>query len=193
MLLSKHTFILTCFLQSCLSQSNFLFDMVDFFNSKSVVMHTAIMGSKSSLLTAVKSFNDFGLYSKIIDNSKNCSLLLENVDIHFVSYDQTSISHVLDCFTHRKRYNKEVWVLITQSPDIQNVKNELKSAKLDLDDQIFAALPENGKLSLQEIYKVSELEPIRSNDVGTWSSGEGLLFSSVPKWYRRGNLQVSES
>ena len=172
------------------TQSTFLFSMVDLFNSKSVVMHTSITGLKSGLLNAVKVFNRDGEYAKILNNAKNCSLLLENVDIHFVSYDQTAIGHTLDCMKNREKFNKEVWVLLTQYQNIDNVIEDLKDIKLDLDDQVFVTLFQNNGMKIMEIYRIAPDMPISYNDVGSWNPDEGLDFTSVPKWYRRGNLKV---
>ena len=45
-------------------------------------------------------------------NEENCTLPLENVDVHgIVMSNQASINYMMSCFKHRKRSNKEPWIL----------------------------------------------------------------------------------
>ncbi len=41
---------------------------------------------------------------------------------------------------------------------------------------------------LQEVYKVTQQQPLRVNNVGSWSLNDGLQLTDVVKWERRKDL-----
>ena len=48
-------------------------------------------------------------------NQENCSIPLENVDVHGIMLSsQASINYLMSCFKSRKRSNKEPWILYVQ-------------------------------------------------------------------------------
>ena len=72
--------------------------------------------------------------------------------------------------------------------------NVLKTAKLDLDDNVILGFQKQSHVDLYEIYKIDEIqELIEYNNVGSWSEKEGLQLINIPKWYRRRNLKVRYS
>ena len=93
-----------------------LFEFVDYFNGKSLVIHADTLDMKKGLLTTVKEINKEGKYAVLVSyNQENCSMKLENVDVHGILLDsQTSIDHVMSCFKYRQRYNKEPWILFVK-------------------------------------------------------------------------------
>ena len=93
-----------------------LFEFVDYFNGKSLVIHADTLDMKKGLLKTVKEINKEGKYAVLVSyNKENCSMKLENVDVHGILLNsQTSIDHVISCFKHRQRYNKEPWILFVK-------------------------------------------------------------------------------
>ena len=90
-----------------------LFDFADYFNGKSLVIHADTLGNKKGLLTTVKEISKYAVL--VSYNQENCSMKLENVDVHGILLNsQTSIDHVMSCFKHRQRYNKEPWILFVK-------------------------------------------------------------------------------
>ena len=86
-----------------------MFDFVDYFIGKSVVSHANTKDMKMDLLSVAKEVTKLGIY---IMKQGNCSMRLENVDIHGIMLSsQASINYLMSCFKHRKRYNKEPLIL----------------------------------------------------------------------------------
>ena len=45
-------------------------------------------------------------------NEENCTIPLENVDVHSILLNsQKSMNYIISCFKHRKRNNREPWML----------------------------------------------------------------------------------
>ena len=172
--------------------TNMIFDFISFLNGKSIIIHADTKSQMSDLKMVHREISLRSYFGFITDSmDKSCEIYFENVDIHFIIYDQKATEHILACFEKRKKFNKETWVFITKLSDIKVLKNDLKDISLDLDDNVMVSLDNGDVLKLMEIYKISKSGEIQSNDAGQWSTTNGLEFSTVPKWYRRGNLQVS--
>ena len=93
-----------------------MFDFVDYFIGKSIVLHANTKDMKMDLLVAAKEVNKQGKYAMVSSyNQENCSMFLENVDVHGIMLSsQASINYIMSCFKHRKRENKEPWILYIQ-------------------------------------------------------------------------------
>ena len=93
-----------------------MFDFVDYFNSKSLVLHANTLNMKKDLLLTIKEINREGIYAVLVSyNQENCSMQLENRDVHVIFLNgQTSIDHIMSCFKYRQQYNKEPWVLFVK-------------------------------------------------------------------------------
>ena len=171
--------------------SKLVLDFLTFFNGKSVILHADVQNGKSTLLNAHREVNAAGYYGYIADTKKDCKMFFENVDVHFVIFTANSVLHTLACLEHRQRFNKETWVLVSQSKDIMEIVNALQEGVLDYDDNIIVTLDDGNTLMLKEIYKINAEFPVQYRDVGTWSMEGGLQYTSVPKWYRRGDMMVT--
>ena len=93
-----------------------MFDFVDYFNGKSLVLHANTLNMKKDLLMTIKEINREGNYAVSVSyNQENCSMQLENRDVHGILLNsQTAIDHIISCFKYRQRYNKEPWVLFVK-------------------------------------------------------------------------------
>ena len=115
---------------------------------------------------------------------------LENIDVHFLDLDDESINYALSCFETRQRINKEPWVLYVKNKPLRTVLDILDKGKLDLNDEIMLALHNEDTVEVWEVYKISSEYKVTYNKVGTWSTSKGLMMTTAPKWYRRGDLMV---
>jgi hypothetical protein len=68
---------------------------------------------KLSSLKVAKEINKRGKFAVVASyNEENCTIPLENVDVHNILLDsQKSINYIMSCFKHRKRRNREPWML----------------------------------------------------------------------------------
>ena len=68
---------------------------------------------KLSSLKVAKEINKQGKFAVVASyNEENCTIPLENVDVHTILLDsQKSINYMMSCFKHRKRNNREPWML----------------------------------------------------------------------------------
>ena len=84
-----------------------------------VVQNSRILKSNSngsqnlSYLKVAKEINKQGKFAVVASyNEENCTIPLENVDVHSILLDsQKSINYIMSCFKHRKRRNREPWML----------------------------------------------------------------------------------
>ena len=133
----------------------------------------------------------FSKYTFISDYRKeNCSMPLDDLDVHYLDYNEDSIHYVLSCFESRNRGNKERWLLYAHNKPLSSVLDVLAKGNLDLDDDVMVALQNENTVELWEVYKISAEYNVESHQVGAWSKDEGLKMTPDPKWYRRGNLKV---
>ena len=93
-----------------------MFDFLNYFNSKSIVMHTDTTGLKKDLMMTAKNINKIRKYALVANSARdNCSMPFENVDVHGIMLSsQTPIDYILSCFESRQRYNKELWILFVK-------------------------------------------------------------------------------
>ena len=93
-----------------------MFDFLNYFNSKSIVMHTDTTGLKKDLMMTAKNINKERIYALVANSARdNCSMPFENVDVHGIMLNsQTPIDYILSCFESRQRYNKELWILFVK-------------------------------------------------------------------------------
>ena len=171
--------------------TKFVSDFVEFYFSKSVVLHVKNTENTENLARFVREFNLKKEYVSIISSEKSeCDTFKENVDLHFVLFDKCMVDHTMNCFMHRKRYNKEPWVLYTKLPK-DEVIDLLQDAKLDLDDEIHIAITDEDHqmAEIWEIYKINNETMIESIYLGSWTMEKGFKLTKVHKWYRRRNLK----
>ena len=90
-----------------------MFDFLNYFNGKSILMHADTTGLKKDLLMTTKNINNERIYALVANYGQdNCSIPFENVDVHGIMLSsQTSIDYSMSCFESRQRYNKEPWIL----------------------------------------------------------------------------------
>ena len=93
-----------------------MFDFLNFFIGKSIVMHVDTKGMKTDLLMTAKTIIKEKIYTSVVNSARdNCSMPLENVDVHGIMLNsQTSIDYILSCFESRQRFNKELWILFVK-------------------------------------------------------------------------------
>ena len=180
--------------QSMIPPTKFMTDFAQFFNSKSIILHTYANKMIPKLIEITKQINKQGYYfvsTNVVQ--ENFTMDFQNVDLHIVFIDDSqSLNFFIDCVTHRKNYHKEPWILYSNNT-AKDVLPNIQIAALDLDDEIFLASAYERKTYLEEVYKIGNDSPIDINDVGTWSEIENITFTTRPKWYRRGNLKVQIS
>ena len=180
--------------QSMIPPIKFMTDFAQFFNSKSIILHTYANEMIPKLVEITKQINKQGYYfvsTNVVQ--ENFTMDFQNVDLHIVFIDDSkSLDFFLDCVSHRKNYHKEPWILYSNHT-AKDVLPSIEIAALDLDDEIFLASTHKMKIYLAEVYKIGHDSPIDINDVGTWSEIENIDFTTRPKWYRRGNLKVQIS
>ena len=176
--------------QTLLPPIKFIADFAQFFIAKSVILHTHTYGMTPELIEFAKQINKEGYYFVIANIQENCTVNLQNVDMHLVMIDDDqSLTYFTDCSNQRKRYNKEPWMLYSISmPNV--LIPSLNEATLDLDDEIYLASAQNNETCLTEIYKIGPDSNIDFNAVGVWSEIDNINFTTNPKWYRRGDLKV---
>ena len=176
--------------QSLLPPIKFIADFAQFFITKSVILHTHTHEMTPELIEFAKQINKEGHYFVIANIQENCTVDLQNVDMHLVMIDDDqSLTYFTDCSNQRKRYNKEPWILYSRSMPNDLIPS-LNEATLDLDDEIYLASAQNNETYLTEIYKIGPDSNIDFNDVGVWSEIDNINFTTNPKWYRRGDLKV---
>ena len=88
-----------------------LFEFVDYFNGKSLVIHADTLDMKKGLLRTVKEINKEGKYAVLVSyNQENCSMKLENVDVKvegFIFNDlDTSKASYYGYYQYGGYYNK---------------------------------------------------------------------------------------
>jgi len=170
-----------------------MFDFVDYNIGKTLVLHANTQNLKMAVLKVAKEINKQGKFAVVASyNEENCTIPLENVDVHSILLDsQKSINYIMSCFKHRKRRNREPWMLQFQEGNsIMDVANTLEMAELDLDDDIIVGINNGSHVDLFEIYKIAERKgPIEYNNVGSWSDTDGFIMTTAPKYYRRGDLK----
>ena len=93
-----------------------MFDFLNYFNGKSILMHADTTGLKKDLFMTAKNINNERIYALVANYGQdNCSIPLENVDVHgMMLSSQTSIDYIMSCFESRQRYNKEPWILFVK-------------------------------------------------------------------------------
>ena len=73
-----------------------MFDFVDYFIGKSVVLHANTKDMKTNLLMTAKEVNKAGKYATISNYlQKNCSMRFENVDVHLLMFNSESLDYLL--------------------------------------------------------------------------------------------------
>ena len=170
-----------------------IIDFTELFASKNVILHVDTNQNIRNLSKAAQELINSEKYFMVANFMKNsCDLKSVNIDLHFLIFDNFSLNYTLDCFNIRRKFNKEPWVvLVRDSNNINDVKEILKSASLDLDDDVLILINDNSnEMKIYEIYKINQTSPIISNYVGVVNKKEGLNFTSEPKWYRRKDLMV---
>ena len=170
--------------------TKFIWDFTQYFFSKSIVLHVQnVHDNRNDLLAFQREFNAKKEYVSIFSSSNSqCNTFRENVDLQVILLAKSMIDYALKCFLHSQRYNKEPWILYTKL-SIEDVTALLEEAKLDLDDEIYIAIEDQGKVDIWEIYKINNETTIESIYLGHWSESKGLALTQVHKWYRRRNLK----
>ena len=117
-------------------------------------------------------------------------------EFHVVAVSEVSFeasrSFLERVFANRSRTDREFW-LVSFGRGVVTTEAQLEAffsgVALDIDDDVFAFLPESG--ALMEAYKIMPgMEPT-VNSVGNWSESEGKAnFDGTRKYQRRRNLQV---
>jgi hypothetical protein len=125
LLLQHHLHIVA----SCnkLPQGPFLMDFMGYLNSNNLILH--VLPQTPNLTADIK--QNFAVtnnsqkcgtnkqnsqkYFMVKDSSRNnCSMLLDNMDLHVVvMQEDDDSSYILDCLSRRKRFNKETWIIYT--------------------------------------------------------------------------------
>ena len=126
------------------------------------------------------------------DVVENRTTLKNPQDLIVFIPDESDIdSHIekfIGWFYHRKRNNKEYWLLDITSLNTK-ARSRLDNLKLDLDDDLFWFAYSNEGIELFEVYRIHDDFGITVKPYGSWTADNGLTSPMYGKWIRRKNMQ----
>ena len=99
-------------------------------------------------------------------------------------------------FNLREKTSREFWLLdissLLNDHRFENVIDELKDLKLDLDDDLYLYNFDKDLQTIQfhEFYEIHATVPRQLLSYGTWNENNGLLIPIDDKWLRRKDLKV---
>ena len=113
------------------------------------------------------------------------------LDLHFIELSYYNMAYFKNILEQRTKYDEEKWVIIAKDfMSIANLTEDLNDGNMDLDDEFYVYVSDSKTDSqiktVFELYKISKnSKTIQYNEVGNWSPGNGLTWTTVHKLDRR--------
>ena len=121
-----------------------------------------------------------------------------NDDLHVFIPNDSELTRSVDLFIHfyslRKKLNAEYWLLdISGFESMNDIIGSLQKLKLDLDDDLYLYNYDKQKteVKVMEFYEIHSSLKRKLINYASWNSINGLNVTSLEKWNRRKNLDVS--